>query len=255
MTYNFNEVKHIHSLDGKPLMGASTVVSVLAKPLTWWASGLAVAKFGWLNPKKNSPEAVEKALKAGWKTVTKLPLEAYEQLLAEAYKAHSVKLADTAEAGTDLHAELERYVKNTMNNVMATYDEKIYPFIEWSTKNVKKFLYSEAHSYDEETWTGGISDAGAELNNGQIAVFDFKSSAEAYKNQAVQAGGYALQIDKNGLWNAEGTKNKKLDKPIDVIYIVPFGAKKIEPVLFADVPSYKEAFKAAVVLHKLLNFN
>jgi hypothetical protein len=135
------------------------------------------------------------------------------------------------------------------------FDGKIEPFVKWSKANVKNYIYSEAYSFDEETWTGGISDAGAELNNDQMAILDFKSSKEAYKNQAVQVGGYVVQIEKNGLWDSQGEKNKKLNKPIDCIYIVPFGAEKVEPVLFADVHSYKEAFKAAVILYKLLNFN
>ena len=44
--YAFNEQDHIPALDGKPLMGTSTVVGVLSKPLTWWAAGEAVKKLG-----------------------------------------------------------------------------------------------------------------------------------------------------------------------------------------------------------------
>lgn len=256
--YKFDSENHIHTLLGKPLMGTSTIVSVLAKPLTWWAAGLAVEKFGWLNPKKNTPKAVAEALSNGWNKIKNLDLIQYELLLAEAYKAHSIRLKDTAEAGTDLHKELEKFVKYRMGlNKLhrPIFDPKIKPFVDWTDKNVKYFLWSEAHSFDEGTWTGGISDAGAELNNGQTAIFDFKSSKEAYKNQAIQAGGYVIQIEANGLWDSHGLNNKKLDKTIDSIFIVPFGAEKVEPVLFADVQSYKEAFKAAVVLYKLLNFN
>ncbi|KKL09949.1 hypothetical protein LCGC14_2560730, partial [marine sediment metagenome] len=51
MKYTFNEDKHLHLLDGKPLTGTSSVGNVLAKGgLVWWSSGLACAEFGWLNP-------------------------------------------------------------------------------------------------------------------------------------------------------------------------------------------------------------
>jgi len=89
--------EHIHTYLGKPLLGASTVTGVLAKPLTWWASGLACEKFGWMN-KGNA--------KTGWTSIGarlqkateyqdmigKLSPENYLELLDEAYSAHSKKL-------------------------------------------------------------------------------------------------------------------------------------------------------------------
>ena len=43
--------EHVHQLDGQPLIGTSRVGGILAKPLTYWASGLAVQVFGCANPK------------------------------------------------------------------------------------------------------------------------------------------------------------------------------------------------------------
>lgn len=136
--YAFNAKEHIHTYLGKPLMGTSTVVGVIAKPLTWWASGLACEKLGWINGKKRidgkyTTIPLDKRIIAVEPTLAKIKemgAEEYISLLDEAYKAHSVKLDKSADAGTDLHAELERYVKNTMENRMATYDEKIQPFID-----------------------------------------------------------------------------------------------------------------------------
>ena len=54
--YKFNKEKHLHTLDGIPLTGTSSVVGVLMKPLSWWASGKAVELLGWLNPKKHTEE-------------------------------------------------------------------------------------------------------------------------------------------------------------------------------------------------------
>ncbi len=55
MKYKYYDEKgeHLHTLDDRPLIGTSTALKVLAKPLTWWASGLACAELGWLNSKTN----------------------------------------------------------------------------------------------------------------------------------------------------------------------------------------------------------
>lgn len=256
MKYEFNNKEHLHLLDDQPLTGTSSIGNVLAKPLTWWASGLACEKFGWLNPKKHTPESVKTALQEGWERVKGLSLEAYEKLLGEAYKAHSVKLKDSAEAGTDLHAELEDYVKAMMKlKPIRKYNEKIQPFIDWADENVKEFLCSEAHCFDEELWVGGITDCVAELNDGKLAVIDFKSSKEAYTNQFIQAAGYAIQADRNGLFSEDGNHSKKLEKPIELLIVVPFGATKIIPNIKNNIEDYKTGFRHCVGLYRLLGLD
>jgi hypothetical protein len=267
MSYYFNEADHVHMLDGKPLTGTSSVMDVLAKPLTWWASGLAVEKLGWMNSKKKTdtgyttvPEA-ERIAKARpvfdqinqWGAFRDdSGIKEYLKLLDEGYKAHSVKLKDSAGKGKDLHAELEKFVLDHMQGKEGTYEPKIKPFIDWTAKEVKRFLWSEANCYDEELWVGGISDAGAELNDGRYAVIDFKSSKEAYPNQFLQCAGYAIQIEKNGLWSPKGIKTGLIDKPIEALIIIPFGADIVEPVSRYDIESYKRGFRSAVDLYRLL---
>src|SRR3990167_10954592 len=252
MKYKFDSEQHLHELDNgsgfKALTGTSSIGNVLAKPLTWWAAGLAVEKFGWMNPKKNSPESVKTALQEGWERVKGLDLKVYGNLLPEEYYAHSEKLKDTAKTGTDLHAELEHFVKATMGlkPMRADYDKKIQPFIDWTEKNIKRFIASEAHCFDEELWVGGITDCVAELNDEKLAVIDFKSAKEAYTNHFIQAGGYAIQIDANGLFSEDGEHNKKLDKPIEALIIVPFGAKEIVPQIKYNIEDYKTGFRHAV---------
>ena len=64
-------------------------------------------------------------------------IDEYMETLDIVYRAHADNLKDTAQAGTDLHAELERYVKDHMNNTLGEYDAKIRPFITWSQENVE----------------------------------------------------------------------------------------------------------------------
>ena len=254
--YRFDEKKHIHLLNGKPLIGTSTAMKIVAKPLTWWASGMAVSKFGWLDPKKNKEEAVQEALIVGFEKVKGLDMAGYGNLLDEAYRAHSVRLKDSATKGTDRHELLEAFVKNTMvcqqtGTIDETkYSEEIEPFIEWSKKNVKRFLFSELHCYSERLWVGGISDAGAELKDGKVVVIDFKSSKEAYADQFWQCGGYGIQIAENGGYTPQGEKIFTLEKSFDAYLIVPFGAKDITPVPVYDVAGCNEAAELAINLYK-----
>ena len=204
MNYQFNKEKHIHLLDGKPLCGTSTVLSVVAKPLTWWASGLAVAKLGWTNPKKTDKATQEEALKMGYELVKGLDIDGYKKLLDEAYRAHSVKLTDSAEAGTDMHETLENFVKGRLEGKDMHLEGNLKCFEEWVDKNVDKFLWSEANTYSEKLWVGGITDCGALLKNGEKCIIDFKSSKEAYTSQFLQIAGYDLQIGENGLLTNDG---------------------------------------------------
>ncbi len=266
MRYQFINSKreHLHQLDGKPLIGTSTVTKVIAKPLTWWASGMACEKFGWLNPKRHPAEAVKQALEEGFKRVTALTLETYGKLLTEAYRAHNTRKEDAAEAGTDMHAELEKYVKFCLEqggepqHYFNITDKRLDTFIEWSVANVKRFLWSEAHCYSEKLWVGGITDCGAEMKDGKIAVIDFKSSKDAYFDQFVQAAGYALQVMENGLYDDKGTElrfnviNHTQINPdkIDALYIVPFGSDDPTPRPHYDVEGRMADFESAVRLYK-----
>lgn len=261
--YKFDEAKHYHSLDDKALLGCSTVVGVISKPLTWWASGLAVAKLGWTNSKlkvDGKYQAIPltkriEHLKPFWEKIQKLDIKGYLDLLDQAYKAHSEKLDKAAEEGTDLHAELERYVKWHMGGSKGNlvFDQKIVPFIRWTEENVDKFLWSEVHCFSNKLWVGGISDVGILLKNGKAGILDFKSSKESYDSQFIQCAGYDLLISENGGYDGNGKKMFDLKNPIEFYAIVPFGAPKFMVDFRYNVEELREGFKSAVVLYKLLN--
>lgn len=273
--------EHLHTLNGAPLIGTSSVAGVLAKPLTWWASGLAVQVLGIPDPKvitkikngKATPEEVKDTMVSvgiQHELIKAMDSAQYYKLLDKAYRAHATTLKDKAEEGTDLHAELERFVKFVMEHQKPLgrtvvyeiskeeiegmkFENRIQPFIDWTFKNVKRFLWSEANCYSEKMWTGGISDVGAELHDNKIVIIDFKSSKEAYLSQFWQCVGYAMQIEENGWFDKDGNQIGKLEKPIDFVCVVPFGAEVVEPKFNYDMLGGKEAFLAEVVLYKKLN--
>ena len=252
--------EHLHTFEGKPLIGTSTVMSVLAKPLTWWASGLVCEKLGWLNSKKFTEEQRSATVAQRFEEIKKLKDKEYLALLDEAYKAHSTKLKDSAEAGTDLHSLLENYVKECIKNEGTPLahsvgeHEKVSKFVDWSMENVKKFIASEAHCYSDKLWTGGIVDCVCELKDDTIGIIDFKSSKDSYDNQFIQTAGYDLQISENGLFTSEGAEILKLDK-ISWYAIIPFGREEFGVDFKRNTEQYREGFKSALTLYKLLNLN
>lgn len=258
--------EHMHTLDGKPLFGTSTIVGVLSKPLTYWAVGLSLEKLGWINSKKKEGKKYitipkeERLQKAGefQEVLSKISTEDYLSILDEAYKAHAVKLKDSAVKGTDLHAELEKYVKACIHkNAILPHSEEfnhqIEPFISWSLVNVKRFILSEKNVFSSKLWTGGIIDCLAELYNGQIGVIDFKSSKDSYDSQFIQASGYALQLEENGAFDSEGKLIYTLEKNISFVAVVPFGSEEFTVDFRYNVDELKEAFRSCAFLYKLLN--
>lgn len=266
--YRFDNVNHIHTLDGKPLIGTSTMASVLAKPLTYWAAGLAVAKFGWINKGNKEAGFVPKELRLETsmlrrREITDLTDEEYLNLLDEAYSAHAQKLKTSAVAGTDLHAVMEAYVKTCIDSndgkpipeyaEMTSEDKKLELFSTWALLNIKRFLWSEGHCYSRDLWLGGISDCGFEDNDGKYGIIDFKSSKDVYLPQFWQCIGYAMQIEENGVFTPEGELIMKLDKPIDYVAVLPFGMEHPEVKINVDMAGGGEAVKAMLTLYKKLN--
>ena len=258
--YNFDFTKHLHILNGDGMTGTSSIGNVLAKGgLVWWASGKACEVFGWTNSKK--VEATERLKIASKKfdEVRELTNPEYLNLLDEAYKAHATHLKKTAKKGTDLHAVLERFVKSEMKREVKPLTKKeielIKPFIDWSKENVKKFVASEAHCYSKKLWVGGMVDAVAELNNGTLAVIDFKSAKAVYITHYIQTSGYAIEIDENGLFSSDGKHQMKLDKKIGALIVVAFGAEVVKPEIRTQVSKYEAGFKSAVDLYRLMDLD
>lgn len=263
--YRYDDEAHIHLLDGQPLIGTSSMASVLAKPgLTWWASSLAVEKFGWTHPGNSKDGWVpkEKRIKQALiirEDIENMTDEEYLKLLDEAYRAHTTKLHASADVGIDMHALMERYVKACLTRNDGTpingktEDPKLKLFVEWATKHVKRFLWSEVNCYSKELWLGGISDCGFEDNDGKLAILDFKSSKEAYLSQFWQCIGYAIQLEENGGFLPTGEKVLTLARPIDYVAVLPFGMEVPEVKYNYDMEGGKDAVKAMLTLYRKLH--
>jgi len=267
--YQYRDTKgeHLHLLDNRPLIGTSRVGSVLSKPFAWYGSGKAVEAFGCpdakvltkIKNKKATGEEIDKhmaAMDVALRMLKTMTVEQFAKLIDQAYRAHNTFKKSRATAGTDLHAELERFVKNHMNgSPCVTYADQIAPFMEWTYGNVKRFLWSEGHNYSEKNWVGGICDAGYESVKGDFGIIDFKSAKEAYIDHFWQCAGYDINISENGVLTADGDLIYTLEKPISEYCVFAFGAEKPRPQFNYDMAGSKEAFQAMLTIYRKLPQN
>jgi len=266
MKYKFDDAEHLHTFEGKPLTGTSTVLEVLSKPLTWWASGEAVKTLGWTpiteyingKPRTVAKEKRIEAVKERFVEVKSMSEVEYLDALDNAYKAHKTSLGKSAGKGKNMHAELEKYVKVCIANGGAPFfttedsEQFLKDFSEWSFNNVEKFIGSEVNTYSEKHWLGGIIDCIAKLKNGRYAIIDFKSSKTAYPSQFFQIGGYDIQLAESGGFTPNG---EKILEPIQVEshIIIPFGAQTFEPVTVNDEKGLnRQSFLAALTLYRTI---
>ena len=260
MTSNYKYIdekgEHLHTLDSKPLIGTSSVVKT-AYPFSnlYWASGMACSLFGWLNPRYNTPESVKIKANEVLEQIKGMDAESYLSLLEKAYKAHAEKRDLAAEAGTDLHSLLEDYVKECISTneskPLLGLNAQIQGFTDWAIVNVEKFLASEVHTYSEKKWLGGIVDCVAVLKDGKTAIFDFKSSKEAYDGHFFQISLYDIQLREKGGYTSSGDKILKLIRA-DCYIVVPFGNTKIEPVMRFNTKQLREVGRSLLKTYRVI---
>lgn len=260
--YSFEAGAHIHRLDKEPLIGTTTALGIIDKAgLTWWASGMACAEFGWVNPKKHTPEEVVLAAKVGLdRILTKYAdmlqndYKSWIKYLDKAYRAHHTEKGRTAELGTNLHFGVEQFIKSRMTDgkIHLTSEQLkiLMPFIEWSEKNVKKWVFSEMHCYSERLWCGGIVDLAYIDMQDRFILGDVKSAKDIFFSNVCQLGGYTIQLEENGGYTADGDRVFKLERPIEGHAIFHFGGGFKEPAISYRVERNKRAFESALSLYK-----
>jgi len=257
--YSFDSENHIHKIGDKPLCGTSTVCGIIAKPLTWWASGMAVSVMGWSNKKITDKNVRLEKAKGALQAIKELEAPEYLDLLDKAYQAHNEKKEISAEAGTDMHALLEKYVKLMITDQaglpmeMNSYEHPaVEQFVKWAKENVKRFLASEIYLYSREQWLGGICDVIYEDLKGDTYIGDFKSSKDAYFSQFLQTALYHIQLtENNGGFDKDGNKILELNGGIKGYAIFPFGSDFKEPTIRYASEDWTMAGIGAVKLYKL----
>ncbi len=218
--YRFNKERHLHQLlvgeDWKNATGCTTVLNVLFKPLSWWASGMACEKFGWVQKYIKDDEGNKtwlpkedrlKSAKKGLEYIMKLDLNGFLGLLDEAYKAHNVRKTTAGDYGKRIHDIINKLILKAIkkddgyvwDNTMSP-EKSVQNFINWAAKNKVKFLESEKHVYSKEHFLGGIVDIVCEID-GKTWIGDLKTSKSGiYPEHFWQVGGYNIMLEEMGLY-------------------------------------------------------
>lgn len=242
MSYQFDDKKHIHSLDGEPLIGTTTAIKNVMPPfLAKWGATCAIDAV-----KANATKTV----------IEGIPVFAIEEIeLDKAVMAWS-KVRDTAaEGGKDLHAQLETYVKNCIKNSnggpnSVTGSKELTDFAAWAQENVAKFIHSETNVYSKELWLGGQVDVVFERTDGTYCIGDFKSAKTAYMSHFFQDCLYDLQQAENGYFTEKG---EKIGEPLDIqeYYVFTFGGG-FHPHQYVANEKIRDGARAIVTINNLL---
>ncbi len=167
MSYAFNAARHIHTWDGKPLHGVTSVLKMWGDPgaLVNWAANQAV-------------DAISRG-------------ESKE----DARKAH-LKVRDAAgDKGKEVHSLLEDALNRWIESgaTPETGDDVVDSVLAWMFTNGYTPIKSEFPVYNLDLWYAGIMDAVVE-KDGQRYILDFKTSGSLQTKHFYQCGAYSLAI-------------------------------------------------------------
>lgn len=266
--YQDENGRHLHTLDGKPLVGCTTALSIMNKELTWWASGKALEGMGWapLNKDRDGKPITKSVANEGRmreryleclalaetalnKIKVMAPVD-YLRHLGGCYRNHSVFVEGKAQAGTDAHELCELWIKSVMAGNEIPHSVQIDGIVQWCRKNVRRFLWSEAHCYSEELWVGGISDFGYEDMNGNYVLADIKNRNTWYSSDFFQSGGYDIMMTSNKAgFDRDGKVRFRLDKPFKAHAVFPL-IGFTEPEISFNVEGNRNAYRCALGLYK-----
>lgn len=251
--YTFDEKKHLHTLDGKPLTGVTTILGVIAKPmLIQWAANMAV---DYIAANLKSPIDSYSEIEGGGMVTP--------EVLKEARTAHRKKKESAGEFGTTVHNAIEKWVNMKILGAEIHLDIKLPEmeqkafdhFVKWATDNNVKFLESEKHVYSRSLWVGGICDIVCEID-GKRFVADIKTSSGIYPEAFIQCSAYAKMLEEMGEYKEvwDNYHGKVIKQAFDGVLILNCNKKGgFEHAFNYDIEGNFECFKAATVIYRQLN--
>lgn len=177
---NFDEKRHIYSVDDKVVYGVTSIIGILDKPaLMYWAVNMAVDFMGTNMVAGKAYDEVE-----------------IRTLLETARKAHRVKKDKTADIGTMIHDWLKKYVQARIEKkkvparpVNKEMQNAINGFFKWAKTDKIKLIASEQKIYSKKYRYAGTYDLEATMN-GKRTIIDFKTGKAIYPEMFLQAAAY-----------------------------------------------------------------
>lgn len=253
--------KHVYLMGDKYMSGVTTILGTIAKPaLIQWASDMAV---GWIKENCNA-EPIMANPTAGF------VYEVTTEQLEEARKAHTKKKEDAGQKGTDLHADVEHYIKECIERAdgkplilrphleakggfaVGVYSGKIdlpptglVAFVNWANENNIRFLASEKKVYhsDPSMWYAGTFDFSFE-KNGKRYIGDLKTMKKMWDRVPFfQTAAYMLAAEHMGEEKYDGSCIVNISKETN----------ELTDHWTYDHEKDKEAFLAALTLYRQLS--
>lgn len=237
--YRFNEKKHVHELlvdgDYKPLIGVTTILSIIAKPaLIQWAANQSVAFLEAAMKKlaeETEPTKLAGAIAVNW-----------ANFLEAAKTAHRKKKEAAGDVGSRVHEAIEVWIKTGEIIELDEQGQKMFDnFKEWVEKNNVKILKSELHVHSKSMWIGGILDLVIEMDGSRL-IADIKTSSGIYNEHFFQMAAYDMCLEEMGEPKADGYLVINLKKTGEVDFKISQN-KEIN----------REAFKSALKLYQIIN--
>ena len=176
----FNEKAHRYYLDGKPLTGVTTILSVLAKPaLIQWAANMAVTYI------EENGQFID--------VDPYLGILCTKDLLKEAKTAHRRKKEEAADVGTLAHKWIEDWINGENPAPDPLTDHMTVNFVKWAEENDVEFIEAEKKVYSRTHWYAGTLDFLCKMN-GKTYLGDFKTSNGIYDDYFYQTSAYQLAL-------------------------------------------------------------
>jgi len=192
--FEYVDSGHAYYLDGKKMSGVTTVLGVLAKPaLIGWAARMAV-------------EYIKESTKVEDGFTESFEEAEWESILDLAKNAHAQKRDKAADRGTDVHALVEEYVKECIEEHSGyprvgfpdKSDKMFYAFVEWAQDNNIKFIASEKKIFSKKLFCAGTVDLVFE-KDGRKYVGDVKTMKKLWdRTPFFQCAGYMLMLEEMG---------------------------------------------------------
>ena len=236
--FHFRASDHSYFYDGKRMTGITTILGVINKPaLVGWAAKMAVEEFAaWY-----SDDGDERTL---------------DEIKEAAKNAHTKKKEAAGEAGTDLHALAEGWIKMCIQETNGVPSLPCPAGLEklrdWAQSENVKFLESEKKMYSKTWWVAGTVDMIFE-KEGKKYIGDIKTQAKIWdRTPFFQMAGYANLYEEMMIEQAIPPTKGKMDY-IDGYCILRVSKDgSFEAKWSFDVAGDTKAFFAAVELYRQL---
>jgi len=233
----FGKPKHDYFYDGKLMTGVTSVLGIIggdkAQNLIQWAADLAAIaglEAEQIIGIKAEYDAIQKIEDWKEKKKAKEELDKKYPLYHEARTTHNKKKEEAGAKGTNVHAEIEKYIKLMISDQdgiaheINGYENKQFEnFVSWAFKNRVKFLESEKKIYSTEWFCAGTADFTCEID-GKRFVGDIKTGGVYDRIPFFQTAAYRKMLIEMGEKDYDGScvinikKDGKFDETRDVMW-------------------------------------